>query len=198
MSSTRDRAWSSGWSRALRSSAVDRRRSARRVRNWKDPSQGFYDDNTMIGGLRFHPITPVRIADTRIGLGAPSPLGPAGQASITLPTADVDPLTAAVALNVTAVTPSATTVITVWPSGSAKPLASNLNVPAAETVANAVLTGVGTTGAFDVFNANGTTNLLADLAGTFEAWPLAPMNTTLHAASQVGPSIPATGWIGMP
>jgi hypothetical protein len=137
---------------------------------------GFYDNNTLPGGLRFHSTTPVRIMDTRIAQGAPSPLGPGGQATITVPPAQVDALTAGVVLNVTAVGPTAPTAVTVWPAGAPQPLASNLNVPAGRTLANAVMTGVGALGTFDVYNSAGTTDLLADLAGTFEAWQLPVSN----------------------
>ena len=37
---------------------------------------GFFDDGSFGDGLRFHPITPTRITDTRINQGAKGPLGP--------------------------------------------------------------------------------------------------------------------------
>ncbi len=135
---------------------------------------GYYDDNWLPGGLRFHPLTPTRVADTRTGLGAPQALGPQTTVTVTPPSALTDALTAAEQLNVTAVAASASTVITVWPAGLGKPLASNLNVPVGATLADAVVTGVGPAGAFDVYNDVGTVNIVADLVGTFEAWPSPP------------------------
>ena len=52
----------------------------------------------------------------------------------------------AVALNVTVTEPSAYSFLTVWPTGAPRPLASNLNFVAGQTVANAVLTKVGANG----------------------------------------------------
>ena len=52
----------------------------------------------------------------------------------------------AVVLNVTATEASATTFLTVFPSGSACPMASNLNVERGQTVPNLVVAKVGADG----------------------------------------------------
>ena len=70
---------------------------------------GFFDDSSLPDGLRFTPQTPVRIADTRIGLGAPNALGQGTTAVVTAPPAVAPSGTEALALNVTAVLPSAWT-----------------------------------------------------------------------------------------
>lgn len=72
-----------------------------------------------------------------------------------------------VVLNVTATGPSANGFITVWPSGQSQPLASNLNFAPAQTVANLVITGVGTNGKVSLFNSAGSTQLIADVTGWF-------------------------------
>jgi hypothetical protein len=152
---------------------------------------GYYDDNWLPGGLRFHAIDPLRIADTRTGLGWPSQLGPNGVASVAVPSNVSDPLTAAVALNVTAVGPTTPTYLTVWPGGTNRPLASNLNVLAGQALANSVVTGVGAGNVFDVYNSAGNTQFVADLVGTFEAWPTAPTVAGQLGARVVGPLTPS-------
>jgi hypothetical protein len=135
---------------------------------------GVFDDGTLPGGLVFTPQTPVRIADTRTGLGAPNALGPGSTATITAPDAVAPAGTEALALNVTAVTPTALTYLSVWPDGSAKPTSSNLNPAAGQTVPNAVYSLIGSNKAFDVYNNAGTTNLVVDVVGTFAPPPPAP------------------------
>lgn len=72
----------------------------------------------------------------------------------------------AVALNVTVTDPAAAGFVTVWPCGTARPLASNLNTPAGGTVANAVIARVGSDGAV-CLGANVDVNLVVDLQGWF-------------------------------
>jgi hypothetical protein len=71
----------------------------------------------------------------------------------------------AVWLNVTGTNATAAGYLTVWPSGSRRPDASNLNVAPDRPVANLVLVPLGSDGAIQVFNASGTTDLLVDVAG---------------------------------
>ena len=73
------------------------------------------------------------------------------------------------ALNVTVTEPTAATFVTVWPSGAERPLASNLNVSAAQTVPNIVIAPVGADGAVSIFNAQGTAQVLVDVLGWFPA-----------------------------
>ncbi|MEO5678409.1 MAG: hypothetical protein ABIS47_01965, partial [Acidimicrobiales bacterium] len=75
----------------------------------------------------------------------------------------------AVVLNVTAVNPSAGTFVTVWPTGEAKPNASNLNIPTGDTRANLVTVKVGAGGQVTFSNEFGTVDLIADIAGWYGA-----------------------------
>ncbi len=134
---------------------------------------GFYDDGTLDTGLRFQPITPTRITDTRIGLGVAKALAANATARVTPPTSVVPLGTMALALNVTAVTPTANTYMSVWPDGIAdigQPESSNLNPAKGVTVPNAVDTLVGPQEAFNIYNHAGTTNVLVDVVGTFYAY----------------------------
>ena len=73
----------------------------------------------------------------------------------------------AVALNVTAVTPSASGFITVWPCGVARPNASNLNFVAGDVVPNGVVAPIGSNGSV-CFYSSQATDLIVDVAGWFE------------------------------
>ncbi len=74
---------------------------------------------------------------------------------------------AAVVLNVTATEATNGGYVTVYPSGEAAPLASNLNIVAGQTRANLVIAKVGADGCVALFNSNGAVHLLADVVGYF-------------------------------
>ncbi|MFI9008156.1 hypothetical protein ACIGNX_13105 [Actinosynnema sp. NPDC053489] len=131
---------------------------------------GFYDDGTLPGGLRFEPVVPERITDTRAGRGWPSALGPATTATIVAPGSVAGPRTRAPATNVTAVEPTAATYLTVWPEGFdgvGRPNTSNLNPAAGAIVPNAVQTMIGPDNGVNVYNNSGRTHVLVDVVGTF-------------------------------
>ncbi len=72
---------------------------------------------------------------------------------------------AAVALNVTVTRPDAAGYITVYPCGT-RPLASNVNFTAGQTVANTVITPVSSTGEICIYS-KAPTHLVADISGWF-------------------------------
>ncbi|MEU8295732.1 hypothetical protein AB0C04_00385 [Micromonospora sp. NPDC048909] len=131
---------------------------------------GVIDDGSLAGGLRFTPLSPTRIVDSRSNLGTSGALGANVTRRVVTPAALVTAATQVLALNVTAVAPSLNTVVTVWPAdaGLAKPTASNLNPAAGQIVSNAVLSGIGPQDAFQVHNLAGSTHLVADVVGTFQ------------------------------
>jgi hypothetical protein len=73
----------------------------------------------------------------------------------------------AVVLTVTVTEPVAAGFVTVFPCGSARPLASNVNFGAGSTVANSVVSGVGVGGAVCVFTLVNT-HLVVDVDGYFK------------------------------
>jgi hypothetical protein len=73
---------------------------------------------------------------------------------------------AAVALNVTVVEARAAGFATVWPCGTARPNASNVNFPAGGTTANGVVAPIGADGSVCVYT-SADAHLLVDLAGWF-------------------------------
>jgi hypothetical protein len=56
--------------------------------------------------------------------------------------------------------------LTVYPGGAARPTTSNLNYVAGQTIPNAVIVGLGPTGAVDIFS-NATTHVVVDVVGYF-------------------------------
>ncbi|GIF76517.1 hypothetical protein [Asanoa siamensis] len=132
---------------------------------------GFFDDSSLPGGLRFTPLTPTRIADSRTGLGVPSRLGADDSATVVPPATVLTPDTAALSMNVTAVRASRTTFLTVWPAGTDMPTVSNLNPATGQTVANAALTALGTGNAFEVYNSLGSVDVVVDVVGRHWVYP---------------------------
>jgi hypothetical protein len=131
---------------------------------------GFFDDSALGDGLLFHPIAPTRITDTRRGLGAPGPIGYKATATVTPPSTVADANTVALAANVTAVSPTAPTYLTLWPAdaGLSRPWVSTVNAAAGQIVPNAALVSLGPTHGFNIYNNNGVTDVLVDVAGAFE------------------------------
>ena len=133
--------------------------------------------------------TPVRICDTRTG--NPSALSGAAIQCTGRPIAAGKTLTVAAAgkfgipanataviANITAVSPTATSYQTVYPTG-APPTTSDLNPAAGETEANLVIATVTPGGTFTVFNSAGTTDVVVDVTGWYVAAPRsAPLSIT--------------------
>jgi chitodextrinase len=127
---------------------------------------GYFTDSTGTGAS-FVPLTPSRIVDTRMGGGAP--LGPGATMTVTMAGKGGVPATGAkaVVLNVTVVNPTAASALTVWPADASRPLASDLNFVAGQTVPNLVVVKLSANGQFDIFNAFGTTNVIVDVVGWY-------------------------------
>lgn len=74
---------------------------------------------------------------------------------------------AAVALNVTVVSPTASNFLTVYPTGTSRPLASNINFVAGQTIPNMAIVKVGVGGKITVYNEQGSTDVVIDVVGWF-------------------------------
>ena len=123
-------------------------------------------------GRGYHPLTPARILDTRTGNGAPAArLGQEGVVALQVTGRGGVPASgvSAVVLNVTVTEPTAVSFLTAWPAGATRPLASNLNYAAGQTVANLVTVKVGTDGKVNLLNYAGSTHVIADVAGWYGA-----------------------------
>jgi hypothetical protein len=120
------------------------------------------------GGSRFTATAPSRRLDSRNGTGGYTTRWGAGVGrSFAVTGASVPATATAVVMNLTAVTPSTDTYLTAWPAGQARPLASNLNVPAGDIRPNAVIMGVGSGGMVSAFNYAGSIDLVADVVGYY-------------------------------
>jgi hypothetical protein len=113
----------------------------------------------------YNPLVPARILDTRtgtsIGSGQTLDVQVTGQGQV--PSIGVS----AVVLNVTATNPTAASYLTVFPSGTTRPVASDLNFQAGQTVPNRVIVKVGTSGKVTIFNFSGNVDVVADVGGWF-------------------------------
>ena len=132
------------------------------------------------------PVTPARITDTRAGSGEPN-------AGHTLSAGSVLNVVAAgaggvpaggvmaVVLNVTATDTTQASYLTVYPQGSTRPTASNLNWVAGQTRANRVVVPVNpATGEVSIYNANGSADVVVDVDGYFTATNTPVTGETLY------------------
>jgi hypothetical protein len=134
---------------------------------------GWFDQGNAAGGARYHPVTPARILDTRIGVGAAGPgqLGPGASHDLQVTGAGGVPASGvgAVVMNVTVAGPTAQSFLTVFPAGGARPNTANLNFIAGQVVPNLVVAKLGTGGRVSIFNQAGATDVIADVSGWFDA-----------------------------
>jgi hypothetical protein len=114
----------------------------------------------------FEPLPPVRILDTRTLSDALKP-GESRLLQIT-GAGGVEAGATAVVLNVTAVTPTASGYLTLYPSDAASvPVVSNVNFTPGQIVPNLTTVRLGATGAIRIFNALGFTHVVVDVAGYY-------------------------------
>jgi streptogramin lyase len=141
---------------------------------------GYYD-TASANPSYMHPVNPKRFLDSRTATGGWNGTLGAGDANVrTLKVANVSPVGAtatAVVLNVTVTNPSAGSFLEVWPTGTPRPTASNVNFAPGQTVANLVTVPVGAGSQVSFFNAVGTTDVVADLVGWYDS----ASGSTYHA-----------------
>jgi hypothetical protein len=126
---------------------------------------GYYIGGVPTDPGAFNPVAPQRLLDTRSSGAVPS------NGTVSLPvtggSTHIPTGISAVILNVTAVSPTASGYVTVYPT-RVRPLASNLDFARGQTVPNLVIVKVGPDGKVVLFNGSGgSTQLLADVAGYF-------------------------------
>jgi hypothetical protein len=126
-------------------------------------------------GSYFVPQSPVRVLDTRSG----AKVGTRGSVTVDL-SARTPASATAVVLNVTGTETTASTFVTVYPAGEPRPDASNLNLGAGKTRANAVVVALSFDRQITLYNNSGSTHLIADLAGYY----------MLDSASRFTPTTP--------
>ncbi len=115
-----------------------------------------------------------RLVDTRSGQGGSTRLQPGQTLAVqVVPTGSA---TTAVALNITAVDPSAAGFVTAWPCGVTRPVVSNLNPEPGVTQPNFVNVRVGTSGMVCLYSSQ-ETDLVVDLQAEYR-----PGATTRYAS----------------
>ena len=126
----------------------------------------------------FTALSPARLVDTRpwqptvdggqSGIGG---VGPGGLLRVQVAGRGGVPASgaAAVVVNVTITQPSQATHLTVFPSGTAAPNASNLNASAGQTIANSVVAKLGADGSITIRNHAGWADVIVDVSGWFPA-----------------------------
>lgn len=135
-------------------------------------------------GALLEGVVPARLLDTRGGPtadGAGTTGAVAGGGVLVLTVAGrggvPDRGAGAVALNVTATGATSDSYITAWPTGEARPVASNLNITRGETAPNVVIVKLGRDGQISFFNHAGSVHLIVDVSGWF------PESTGLYATA---------------
>jgi hypothetical protein len=125
----------------------------------------------------YHPITPVRICDTR--KGNPSDLsgvalsqcegkilGPQKTLNVEVGgLGPVPPSATGVMVNITAVNPNGASYLTVYPDGTDRPATSSLSVSSPYATAKLQMVAVGKDGKISIYNATGYVNVVVDIQG---------------------------------
>ena len=131
---------------------------------------GYFGAPGAAGALRFYPVTPCRVADTRRTEGPfGGPILAAQTArSFAIPASgcNVPSTAAAYSLNVTVVPDGVLSYLTAWPAGAGRPLVSTLNSFDGSVVANAAIVPAGTQGAVSIYATN-PTHVILDINGYF-------------------------------
>lgn len=114
--------------------------------------------------LRFVPLSPCRVADTRVSGPA---ISPHSSRDFTVGgTCGIPLAAAAFSLNVTAIPPGILGYISVWPKGQPQPLVSTLNSLDGRIKANAAIVPAGTDGMISIYSTDNT-DIVLDVNGYF-------------------------------
>jgi SpoIID/LytB domain protein len=115
---------------------------------------------------RFEPIVPVRLVDTREGIGTETRQLTLGCTLVVRPT--VPPGTTAVAVNIVTVDPRAQGYITAYPCGVGRTFTSVVQSQVGQVVSGSAIVPLSPDGSFCVFS-NVTTDVVVDMTGSFSA-----------------------------
>ncbi len=117
------------------------------------------------------PVVPVRVLDTREPASPIHTVGAGG--TITVSLIDSVPAEAtAASINLTVVNGTIGSFLTLYPTGTAKPLASSINWADGLAHANSTVVKLGTDKGFNVFNNAGTVDVVIDLVGYYVPSPI--------------------------
>jgi hypothetical protein len=144
---------------------------------------GYYNKTLDGNNGLYRAVAPARLMDTRSTRGScdggnPCARIPAGGSRNLQVTGSKDITTgadsgipakgvAAVVLNATVVNPTHASFLTLYPSYAPRPLASNVNFTAGQVVPNRVVVQVGSNGGVTIYNSQGSTDVVIDVAGYY-------------------------------
>jgi hypothetical protein len=138
-------------------------------------------------GSSYTAVSPARLMDTRTGSptidgqqSGGGPDGPNSTKNLHVAGRGGVPATgaAAVVLNVSVTEPTAASFLTVFPHGETRPIASNLNYVAGQTIPNLVIVKLGSDGTVDLYNLTGTTHIIIDVEGWYPSVSSSPPTPT--------------------
>ncbi len=128
---------------------------------------GYVVDGEVTDPGGFIALAPARIVDTRSAGGKLAP-NESRDVQVTGRAGVPDSNVSAVVVNVTVTEPTASGYLTAYPSGTARPTASNLNWTAGTTIPNLVTVKVGSNGMVSLFSfGTGSVHVVADVAGYY-------------------------------
>jgi hypothetical protein len=164
---------------------------------------GYFSQTAASG---YTPIAPTRLVDTRYGTGTAKGQLSGGN-SFTAQVAGAAGVpgagATAVALNVTVTGTRSPGFLTVYPSGTDRPVASNLNSGWNHTIANAVIVPVGADGRIKVYAGGGATDVVIDVVGYYSPSsvnalvPVTPVRLLDTRSWKYGP-VSGGGYVDMP
>jgi hypothetical protein len=134
--------------------------------------EGYFAPPSGVTAGQFVPVVPARITDTRAGSGQPNAGSKlAAGTTLIVQVAGTGGIPAsgitAVVLNTTVTDTTTAGFLTVFPTGTTLPTASNLNWTAGVTVPNRVMVPVGTGGKVSFYNGLGSADVIVDVNGYF-------------------------------
>jgi subtilisin family serine protease len=137
---------------------------------------GWYDTEATNNGSYYHPASPTRVLDTRIGRGAPQgKVGAGGTLTIDVTGVDAELSTVpdgadAVVVNLVGTGATAGTHVTAYPTGIAAPETSNVNLSPGQTRPNLAIIPLDPDGEgrLTLRNNAGAVDLIADIQGWYD------------------------------
>jgi hypothetical protein len=118
------------------------------------------------GQAEYVEVPSTRLLDTRLPADTGPKLAAGGTIHLQVVGAVVPPNARSVVLNVTATETNGSGFLTVYPGNASRPLSSNLNYVAGQTIPNAVIVGLGPTGTVDIFSL-AASHVVVDVVGYF-------------------------------
>src|SRR4051812_1618342 len=112
------------------------------------------------------PVGPLRVLDTREAASPIHALGQGGVATVSL-AAQVPAEATAAAINLTVVNGTTGSFLTLYPTGTVRPLASAINWADNVAHANSTVIKLGTNKSFNIFNNAGSVDVVIDLVGYY-------------------------------